>query len=286
MEYRRRRRRKAGGPGAFGVLILLIVFAAAAKIIAGSGAIPELKARLTRSLISGCAAKTSEAPPATVYLQTPSPAPSPTGITKRIDLPALGFYAVQLGFYESLDECERDAEEMRALGAAGYVYDDNGSYRLLAAVYGDEASAESVVDQLKAQGRESLMFTLSANGVSLDVTSSEESSDKIEALFELCTVTPSELNEAAIDYDKNGHDKERLLSKLNALRADLHDALRSAPDGSGIMGFAEECLSGYGEAISETIGCEDERILSSAIKRACIKAGLIYRTFLTNLSIP
>ena len=121
MEYRRRRKRKTDGPGMFGILVLLIVFALTAKIIAGSGAIAELKKRLGKSVVSGCAESSRETPGATFYAASPSPAPVPTGVTNRIDLPSLGFYAVQLGFYTSREKCELDAEEVRALGAAGYT---------------------------------------------------------------------------------------------------------------------------------------------------------------------
>ena len=276
MEYRRRRKRKTDGPGMFGILVLLIVFALTAKIIAGSGAIAELKKRLGKSVVSGCAESSRETPGATFYAASPSPAPVPTGVTNRIDLPSLGFYAVQLGFYTRREKCELDAEEVRALGAAGYVYDDNGSLRLLASVYADEASARSVIEQLKEQGRESLLFTLSANGVSLDVTSSPETSECIKQLFDLCLQIPETICTEAIEFDRSGQEADKLFSILSEQRARIRSALAEAPGAGGVLGCAKDCLKGYDSALSETMEYEDRTKAASSIKRAAIKCAILY----------
>ena len=89
-------------------------------------------------------------------------------------LPALNCYMLQMGVYSSHENAQKEAERLRALGAAGYIFADSSSgetrYRVMASGYDSEQSAKSVKDRLTSEGVEAAMYTLSSPQASFRVT--------------------------------------------------------------------------------------------------------------------
>ena len=300
MEYRRRRYRRssektAGGGTALQAFVLLLIFGAIIYAVFGTGLGKKLKDEYAVSLYDKLTGKTEVTPPPSlvtdgaIVTEAPTPAPTavPTGESYSLSLPELNVFMLQMGVYQTAEEAAKKAAELISLGAAGYLYDDQGSLRLIAAAYSDEASAESVRSRLTEEGYACSVFKLSRKGVDLIITAAPERLLPVRTAFALASDVVSQLDELSIDFDANGRSAEYGLSVL----AEIRDNLRSAQ--SGISGAAEqnpmlalvnECLTDYQELVTETMtGAGTGASFASALKTLRIKAALRYSGLLQSI---
>ena len=298
MEYRRRRKRRSrsAGNGGFEIavklLVLIVIFLATAKLLANAGVGSALKEKMTRTLVSGCTgSKTGDIFMATnipdsYSKNTESPSPAPTGKKADIELKGIDIYMIQMGFYESDEECTAAAAELKQMGAAGFILNDNGSLRLIASAYSDRASAESVAERLKNEGYECLIYEKRFNGVDLELTASEERCEEIERAMELCYEIPKELDDLAIDNDKNSREAEYVMSRLAVLRGKVREAAENIGSDAklnGMLSRVESCLRTYLQLIGDAAGSEAGAALSSELKNIRIASALSYGKLLKDL---
>lgn len=297
MEYRRRRtagRRSPqnGSGGVLRALALVIIFGAAAYLILGTGVGKKLKEIGEAKLLESCVSTVSSPSPAPVMTeaeQSPEPTPqsTPEGSSASVILPPIDVYMIQMGIFDSADSCAEAAKAIKALGAAGYVYDDNGSYRLIAAAFSDEASAKNVKEQLEAEGRQCTVFSRSYDGAELLVTAPEERLEPIRTAFELAYGTVTKLDALCIDFDAEMRSAEYGIGALNGIRSEV----RSAADGiakDASSGKMMEMISRYYSDIQAMINecasaSNDRAAFSSSLKELRIKAAVRYSALLAEI---
>ena len=109
--------------------------------------------------------------------------------SREIALSAHTLYALQLGAFTQESAARQLAQEFSARGAAGYVYQDGDTYRVLAAAYPTRAEAQSVQTRLSAQNisvyihpctQEAL--TLRAGGTGSQIDALGETLDYLDSL--------------------------------------------------------------------------------------------------------
>lgn len=237
MEYRKRRKkRNAPAEGSFQplirALILIIIFGAALWLIFGTKAGERIKSGWAMSLIDSCRAgskPTATPSPLVMPEDTTSPAPTaaPTGETCEVKLPSIEIHMVEMGIYSDSALCSSKAAELKSMGAAGYVFNDGGSLRLIASAYSDKASAENVIERLKSEGYECSLHTVSSNGVELIITAPGERLLPIRTAFAAAAETITALDELAIDFDLNSRSTEYGLNVLNEIKTNLATASAS-----------------------------------------------------------
>lgn len=306
MEYRRRRsgrKRQAGrrnngggtGMGAVRAFILLLIFGAAAYLLLAAGAGRKLRDIGSFTLPSSCGGKTespSPLPNETEKVNSPlpetaAPTAAPTGETASVKLPGIDIYMLQLGVYNSFEECEKAAESIKKRGAAGYVYEDNGVYRLIAAAYSDEASAASVKERLTGEGISCAVIRLSYTGAELLITAHVERLTPIRTAFAFAYEIVSELEETALDFDENGRSIDYALGVLKEIERNANSA-RSGITDPAIVNSVLERLSSYYTDIEEAAkmfssGLGDRAECSSALKYLRIYAALSYAKLLSEI---
>lgn len=299
MEYRRRNRdrRKRTAPSAGGglrALILLAVFAASAYLLIGTGVGKKLKEGYALSLLESCRGTDSPAPTQgnspEMFEAAPTPSPEAKGETAEVKLNGIDVYLLQFGFYKSEEECAEEARRLRMMGAAGYAYNDNGDVRLIAAGFGDEASAESVKAALLGEGYECIVHHVSRSGAALLISAESERLEALRSAFSYAYEVIGKLDALAIGFDSNSMSLENALEELGAIRGEITQADSGVKDLAGTNGTVA-LLHGYFEdaldLIAEAAANSDPRAeFSSALKRIRVRISLKYCGFLEAIDGP
>ena len=228
MEYRRRKKtgsmrsrprsRAQSSSGAGGMIVSLILIAGIVYIIvtsnAGEWVAREVMAPLF-SAVSSIGDKANDAPSSLNNSGTTTEKPGginlSTGESTAAEsanavLPALNCYMLQMGVYSSHENAQKEAERLRALGAAGYIFADSRSgetrYRVMASGYDSEQSAKSVKDRLTSEGVEAAMYTLSSPQASFKVTADKSAIEDVCGAFAAFDEAIDGMGQAVIRFDK------------------------------------------------------------------------------------
>lgn len=228
MEYRRRKKtgsmrsrprsRAQSSSGAGGMIVSLILIAGIVYIIvtsnAGEWVAREVMAPLF-SAVSSIGDKANDAPSSLNNSGTTTEKPGginlSTGESTAAEsanavLPALNCYMLQMGVYSSHENAQKEAERLRALGAAGYIFADSSSgetrYRVMASGYDSEQSAKSVKDRLTSEGVEAAMYTLSSPQASFKVTADKSAIEDVCGAFAAFDEAIGSMGQAVIRFDK------------------------------------------------------------------------------------
>lgn len=286
MEYRRRKKgrstRSARGRDSAGfgsTIISLILISGIVYIIVTSGAGEWIAREVMAPLFTaagvggGDNAADAAEPTAAGDIINLATAQSATQ-SANAQLDALNCYMLQMGVFSSIENAQKEAERLRALGAAGYILSDTSSgqarYRVMASGYADEQSAKSVKERLAAQGTESAIYALYSPQASFKVTADEDALQGICAAFAAFYEAVDTLGSAAIRFDKEKLDiaqgKELCAQALNTFDAKFAP-LASAP-ASGTLG---QIIAAYNDcrAQLEDIGSSQAQSIvdfSSALK--------------------
>lgn len=270
MEYRRRKKsgsmrsrprsRAQSSSGAGGMIVSLILIAGIVYIIvtsnAGEWVAREVMAPLF-SAVSSIGDKANDAPSGLNNGSTTagginlSTGESTAAESANAVLPALNCYMLQMGVYSSHENAQKEAERLRALGAAGYIFADSSSgetrYRVMASGYDSEQSAKSVKDRLTSEGVEAAMYTLSSPQASFRVTADKSAIEDICGAFAAFDEAIDGMGQAVIRFDKESlsmaDGKLICADILNAFDAKL-TPLESFSGADGTLG---EILGAYSD---------------------------------------
>lgn len=301
MEYRRRkstRRRTESAGGGLRAFILLLIFGATAYLILGTGLGKRMKEGYAMSLLDSCMGRSGSAsannevigtsnPLVNATLQAPSITAAPTGETVEISMPAIDVYMIQMGFYKTETECAPAAAELKAMGAAGYVYNDNGDLRLIAAAFSDEASAQSVKERVSAEGHDCIVYHIARNGVDLLITADAEKMLPIRTAFTLAEDAITQLDELSIDFDAESRSVEYGLEVLSELRTNVDNAMTGIADSAEQSEMLKLVLTYYSELDSyikqASANSADRVSFASSLKELRIRSALRYALLLQEI---
>ena len=302
MEYRRRYRRNSSNHerqtgGAARAFVLLVIFGVTAYLIIGTGIGKKIKDGYALSLLNSCAGKAANAEKAEI-IETEQPLETeeallpketePTrGDTVEVSLPGLEMFMIQIGIYDSPEECSAYCEELKNIGAAGYVYNDSGSYRLIAAAYTGEDEAEKMQGLLTGDGYESTIFHKRISGVSLLITAEDELLLPIKNSLLYAYEVIASLDRLTLEYDYDDIDTEYILTAINEIKANVNNVA------NGIVAISESneltaCVyKYYTETIKILEGAPEANAsrvtLSSFLKEARIEITIYYASLLAEI---
>lgn len=157
----------------------------------------------------------------------PSGTPAPTQIpavfdetpdSREITVPGSPWYAIQLGIYESAESAAAQAENYVKRGAAGYIWQDEARYRVLAAVYPDKEDAKAVRTQLKdGQQIDSYVYEIQPVALTLRLSGMAGQLDALEAGFQFLSESALQMQKLSVELDQREADQARALAGLAAL---------------------------------------------------------------------
>ena len=109
--------------------------------------------------------------------------------SRELTVSAHTIYALQLGAFAQQEAAAQTAREYAARGAAGYIMNDAGTYRVLAAAYPSRAEAQAVQTRLNGQGISTYIhpgtqeaFALRVGGTASQVRALQETLAYLDAL--------------------------------------------------------------------------------------------------------
>lgn len=245
MEYRRRRRRRsssfgmgsarggsASGSGAAKMVAALIVIAAIVYVVSASA----VGTWIAERVIAPAFAAFDNLVQGSALAPTPSPSQDPGSVsipqtqrgeqtvTGEVSIPALECFALQMGVYSELGNAEKEAATLQQRGAGGYVMEDSGKYRVLAAAYAAQESLKQVREQLAQEGMESASYVFSAPNSTLRVTAPQEQLDGITAGFAALKKLAEDMAEAALAFDQQQKTAQEGRDQATQLLQELHSA--------------------------------------------------------------
>ena len=158
---------------------------------------------------------------------------SPAEIT--LSLPGEVWYALQLGAFSGREAALSAAEEYISRGAAGYVSEDAGTYRLLAAAYDTRAAAQAVGARLKSeQGIDAYVLEVSRGALSARCKGQTAQLNALKDAYDCFSACAKQLYTLSCGLDAREKDQretlEALLSLETTLRAILERVSRLFPD--------------------------------------------------------
>lgn len=271
MEYRRRRsgrRRPQGqGGGAAKAVVALMVVAVLVYLVSASAVgtwIAENVFAPAFATIDGWIQGTPKTPlPDTTGVTGGSPTAQPSvslgnPVTGEVQLPAMECYALQMGVYGDEKNAETQAALLKERGAGGYVMEDQGRYRVLAAAYLEQASLKQVRDQLTGEGLESAAYVFSAPNSTLRVTAAQEQLDGLNAGFAALTKLQKDMADVSLAFDQQQQSVETGRAAVSSLLNELREAKDAfslvASEENPVLQATRDCFSAYETALNDLAG--------------------------------
>ena len=266
-------------------LILVIVFGASLYLILGTNVGERIKSGYAVSLIESCRGRKEAAVPSPTPIllpeatETPAPTASPTGETANVKLPGIEINMIEMGVYSDAALCEAKAKELKSMGAAGYVFNDGGSLRLIVSAYSDKASAQSVADRLNTEGWDCSVHTVSCGAAELMITATPERLLPIKTAFSMAAETIAALDELALDFDASGRTVEYGEALLGEIKANMISSRQGIEPSAEHNAMLSLLCSYYSDLIDMTVkgaSAADRTAYSSFLKSLRVEASLRY----------
>ena len=220
-----------------------------------------------------------------------TPLPSNTEAYKasvKVSLQRITLYMLQMGVYSSYENSIEQAEELKKKGAAGYILEDNGCYRVIAAAYNDSEDANSVCERLNREGCKCTVYNYTCPGADLLITADNDGLQDIVTAFETIPNLLSEVGNCSIDFDSEKISIETLMaylsetsSKAGEAKSKLHDSAES----SDILMIVYTYLNDTEQMISsfDPVNCTKAET-SSALKLLRVKLCMRYVSLLKQIN--
>ena len=199
-------------------------------------------------------------------------------------------FALQMGVFSTEANADSEAEKLQNRGAGGYVMEDAGKYRVLAAAYTQRESLDQVREQLKAEGLDSALYTFLAPMSTLRVTATEAQLERIKDGFTALNSLQKEMAEASLAFDKDQRKPEEGKATAAALLTELKAAkdvfLAEDTGSNSVLSAMEACFTKYEDALTELSNYETESFVdfSSKMKYTHLYIAHAYATLAQQVS--
>lgn len=173
-------------------------------------------------------------------------------ISRRFSVKGRTFYGLVTGTYEAEAQATAASAEIRKAGGSGYVYASAGGFNVLAAVYGAEKDADTVIARYPAAGYGKL--TLSVAELRLPVYDDKADNKRVAALLRYpytelydglyglsVSLDKAEISESLMLYTVTGYK-----TQASKNREEVRGFLRERPADAALAGL--ESL--YGQTLS------------------------------------
>ena len=245
------------------ILCILILLAFGAALVSVSPVGQQLQEKATKwteaivNFRKGTETETKE-----VFADTtPQPSASPTEEpiqTETLLIEAVPFYILQMGSYEKSEEATLVSAQNQAMGGAGYVWETDGIYRLMAAAYTDESSLRTVQQQIRKDGYENDAFVTNPKTILITMQGDAEAVQIGKEAIALLSELPEMMCDLTLQYDLLQYDQKDIASKLSEQEKQISDLMKQleAMDAEN-TGRIQTTLEIYENAISTFLKSHD-----------------------------
>ena len=226
----------------------------------------------------------TELPEATSY--APLTTEFDSGSSAKAALPRLTLYMLQMGVYSTEENAQEQSERLKKLGAAGYIYNDNGVYRVIASAYLNEEDAQSVKDRLNREGYACTIYKLERSGAELLITTDNQHLASIEKAFDTAGCIVAGVSDISIDFDAEERSVEYASKAVERLRVELAEASASifgSAQTNELLMYLYNYLNDMNEILGREEAVSDRAAYSSAIKQITVVGALRYASLLQQI---
>ncbi len=276
MEYRRRsRRRRNTSSGYAGKVFVMLLVAGGIVYMVGASSAGEWVAqnvmapvfRTVDRVISGTDEQDAPVPEVQPIVSTPVPTVS-EAITKEVALESVECFALQMGAFSTEANASTEAEALRKQGAGGFIIEDAGMYRVLAAGYENETDLDAVREQLSLQGLDSTKYPLVTDAATLNVTATEADIEVVENGLNLLTSLQSEMARESLAFDHENKTAAEGKQLASAWLEQIDTAIiniEQLPQNGIIMNISD-CIYDVKDAIYELYSFDTESFVDFSAK--------------------
>ena len=136
-------------------------------------------------------------------------------------------YCVELANFTNVAEASEASEEFKQQLAAGYVFNDSGTYRVLASAYKTRANAESVIENLKQNEIDASIFVVDMQALYLDLELKNEEKIALKECLNLFYDTYLKIYDLSMKLDKSEITLEQAQIELLSLKTDSEQIINN-----------------------------------------------------------
>jgi len=210
--------------------------------------------------------------------------PTPDASERLILFPEQLHYYLQMGYYSDRTSADIQAKFIQSIGGAGYVYYDGEKYRVFAACYADQRSAEKVQEQIRADGYDSATYILQTDAVKIRYAYPEDY-DTEWNLSNLVCELPGEVLAIILETDRQNLDPIQANAQLNELILKI-DAQRTAiaeyPEFESIHEYLGACKT-FLSTFEQSGGTLTKAEYSANLKHVQISISILYHDTVMDL---
>ena len=141
--------------------------------------------------------------------------------TSKVESQNLTYYLLSIYQSENKDECETLKSEFQNKGCAGYIYEDNNTFYIIASIYDNVNDAELVKSSLKVDGYNAEILSYSLDNLSLEGNFSSKEQQVIKECLQIRYTTYKSLYDISISLDTNVYDEITARLNVNEIYSDF-----------------------------------------------------------------
>ena len=211
-----------------------------------------------------------------------------TAVSETIKVESISYYILQLGAFSQSTNAESEAKNAQGRGAAGYIMEGDGYFRVMASAYGNVDDIKTVQDRLKEEDNvESGSFHLESRELELKVSGTNTQLQALKDSFDAIKSLRTTLDTLIEEYDNQNITQnnctEQIKSETRKLQTAIENMEETAKNNS-VAALLVELMKQLNDQMNTMEAKDTVAQFSSQLKYSQIYALDVYNKFITKLS--
>ncbi|MHB1315620.1 MAG: SPOR domain-containing protein [Christensenellales bacterium] len=262
-----------------GIFMYVFIAGATGKWVADNIVMPVI------SLVHG---ETKNASPVSTAPNAKTTESNNTQVSETVKVEGVSCYLLQFGAFSQSTNAETEAKNAKGHGAAGYVLEGDGYFRVIASAYNTVEDLKAVQTRLKDEEKlETGSYLLESRVLELKVSGTKTQLDALKASFEAIKDLQGTLNNMVLEFDRQNLTQ---ISCLESLKAEIRkldtakEGMDESAKSSTVAAAIVDLLMKLSDHMSSIEVKDTTAEFSSLIKYAQIYALDSYHQFIVKLS--
>ena len=161
-------------------------------------------------------------------------------IQKEIRLEPQRIYSLQTGVFSSETNALAMAQQLQSKGGAGYIYEEDGKFRVLLVAYDNQSDAQNVKQRLEEnQQLETKFSELFRPLINIQLQGNLEQITVIEQAFGMIEQTAIDILGLSLEFDKGALDETAVKARCAELFADIYTIKKSVDENDNIVYYED-----------------------------------------------
>ena len=265
-----------------GVFMYVFIAGATGKWVADNIVLPVI------SIVSGDEQKDTTSDTSSDSEQEGKQEEDSTLVSETITVDTVSSYLLQLGAFSKSTNAESEAISARSRGAAGFILEGDGYFRVIASAYDTVEDLQSVQEQLKeSEDIETGSFLLESQELELKVSGAQSQLDALKQAFNTIKSLRETLHDLVVEFDKQNITQASCLDTLKTKANLMDDAKKAINDdakNNTVVASLVELMTKLSGHIEEMESQDTVAEFSAQLKYAQIYTLNAYHQFIEKLA--